>query len=106
MATDGSAASDMMEDVNDIMDAVRKKVGDSGEEEHPDTSKTPEDDASGEEETLGFFDTLDEDSAAEIPEASKTESEEEEPLFQKMMMPLILWICYPEMLTYPISAIC
>lgn len=83
MATDGSAASDMMEDVNDIMDAVRKKVGDSGEEEHPDTSKTPEDDASGEEETLGFFDTLDEDSAAEIPEASKTESEEEEPLLSE-----------------------
>ena len=57
MATDGSAASDMMEDVNDIMDAVRKKVGDSGEEEHPDTSKTPE--------------------------ASKTESEEEEPLLSE-----------------------
>lgn len=54
MATDGSAASDMMED-----------------------------DASGEEETLGFFDTLDEDSAAEIPEASKTESEEEEPLLSE-----------------------
>lgn len=83
MATDGSAASDMMEDVNDIMDAVRKKVGDSGEEEHPDTSKTPEDDASEEEETLGFFDTLDEDSAAEIPEASKAESEEEEPLLSE-----------------------
>lgn len=57
MATDGSAASDMMEDVNDIMDAVRKKVGDSGEEEHPDTSKTPE--------------------------ASKTESKEEEPLLSE-----------------------
>ena len=71
MATDESAASDMMEDVNDIMDAVRKKVGDSGEEEHPDTSKTPEDD------------TPDEDSAAEIPEASKTESEEEEPLLSE-----------------------
>lgn len=83
MATDGSAASDMMEDVNDIMDAVRKKVGDSGEEEHPDTSKTPEDDASEEEEPLGFFDTLDEDSAAEIPEAPKTESEEEEPLLSE-----------------------
>lgn len=83
MATDGSAPSDMMEDVNDIMDAVRKKVGDSGEEEHPDTSKTPEDDASEEEEPLGFFDTLDEDSAAEIPEASKTESEEEEPLLSE-----------------------
>lgn len=83
MATDGSAASDMMEDVNDIMDAVRKKVGDSGEEEHPDTSKTPENDASEEEEPLGFFDTLDEDSAAEIPEASKTESEEEEPLLSE-----------------------
>ena len=83
MATDGSAASDMMEDVNDIMDAVRKKVGDSGEEEHMDTSKTPEDDASEEEEPLGFFDTLDEDSAAEIPEASKTESEEEEPLLSE-----------------------
>lgn len=82
-ATDGSAASDMMEDVNDIMDAVRKKVGDSGEEEHPDTPKTPEDDASEEEEPLGFFDTLDEDSAAEIPEASKTESEEEEPLLSE-----------------------
>ena len=83
MATDGSAPSDMMEDVDDIMDAVRKKVGDSGEEEHMDTSKTPEDDASGEEETLGFFDTPDEDSAAEIPEASKTESEEEEPLLSE-----------------------
>lgn len=83
MATDGSAASDMMEDVNDIMDAVRKKVGDSGEEEHPDTPKTPEDDASEEEEPLGFFDTLDEDSAAEIPEASKPESEEEEPLLSE-----------------------
>lgn len=83
MATDGAAASDMMEDVNDIMDAVRKKVGDSGEEEHPDTSKTPEDDASEEEEPLGFFDTLDEDSAAEIPEAPKTESEEEEPLLSE-----------------------
>lgn len=83
MATDGSAASDMMEDVNDIMDAVRKKVGDSGEEEHPDTSKTPEDDASEEEEPLGFFDTLDEDSSAEIPEAPKTESEEEEPLLSE-----------------------
>lgn len=83
MATDGSAASDMMEDVNDIMDAVRKKVGDSGEEEHPDTPKTPEDDTSEEEEPLGFFDTLDEDSAAEIPEASKTESEEEEPLLSE-----------------------
>lgn len=83
MATDGSAASDMMEDVNDIMDAVRKKVGDSGEEEHPDTSKTPEDDTSEEEEPLGFFDTLDEDSAAEIPEAPKTESEEEEPLLSE-----------------------
>lgn len=83
METDESAASDMMEDVNDIMDAVRKKVGDSGEEEHPDTSKTPEDDASGEEETLGIFDTPDEDSAAEIPEASKTESEEEEPLLSE-----------------------
>lgn len=83
MATDGSAPSDMMEDVNDIMDAVRKKVGDSGEEEHMDTSKTPEDDASEEEEPLGFFDTLDEDSAAEIPEASKTESEEEEPLLSE-----------------------
>lgn len=83
MATDGSAASDMMEDVNDIMDAVRKKVGDSGEEEHPDTSKTPEDDSSEEEEPLGFFDTLDEDSAAEIPEAPKTESEEEEPLLSE-----------------------
>lgn len=83
MATDGSAASDMMEDVNDIMDAVRKKVGDSGEEEHMDTSKTPEDDASEEEEPLGFFDTLDEDSAAEIPEAPKTESEEEEPLLSE-----------------------
>lgn len=83
MATDGSAASDMMEDVNDIMDAVRKKVGDSGEEEHMDTSKTPENDASEEEEPLGFFDTLDEDSAAEIPEASKTESEEEEPLLSE-----------------------
>lgn len=82
-ATDGSAASDMMEDVNDIMDAVRKKVGDSGEEEHMDTSKTPEDDASEEEEPLGFFDTLDEDSAAEIPEAPKTESEEEEPLLSE-----------------------
>lgn len=82
-ATDESAASDMMEDVNDIMDAVRKKVGDSGEEEHPDTPKTPEDDASEEEEPLGFFDTLDEDSAAEIPEASKTESEEEEPLLSE-----------------------
>lgn len=82
-ATDGSAASDMMEDVNDIMDAVRKKVGDSGEEEHMDTSKTPENDASEEEEPLGFFDTLDEDSAAEIPEASKTESEEEEPLLSE-----------------------
>lgn len=82
-ATDESAASDMMEDVNDIMDAVRKKVGDSGEEEHPDTSKTPENDASEEEEPLGFFDTLDEDSAAEIPEASKTESEEEEPLLSE-----------------------
>lgn len=83
MATDESAASDMMEDVNDIMDAVRKKVGDSGEEEHPDTSETPEDDASEEEEPLGFFDTLDEDSAAEIPEASKTDSEEEEPLLSE-----------------------
>lgn len=83
MATDGSAPSDMMEDVNDIMDAVRKKVGDSEEEEHPDTSKTPEDDASEEEEPLGFFDTLDEDSAAEIPEAPKTESEEEEPLLSE-----------------------
>lgn len=83
MATDGSAPSDMMEDVNDIMDAVRKKVGDSGEEEHPDTSETPEDDASEEEEPLGFFDTLDEDSAAEIPEASKTDSEEEEPLLSE-----------------------
>lgn len=83
MAIDGSAPSDMMEDVNDIMDAVRKKVGDSGEEEHPDTSKTPEDDASEEEEPLGFFDTLDEDSAAEIPEASKTDSEEEEPLLSE-----------------------
>lgn len=83
MATDGSAASDMMEDVNDIMDAVRKKVGDSGEEEHPDTSKTPEDDTSEEEEPLGFFDTLDEDSSAEIPEAPKTESEEEEPLLSE-----------------------
>ena len=83
MATDGSAASDMMEDVNDIMDAVRKKVGDSGEEEHPDTPKTPEDDTSEEEELLGFFDTLDEDSAAEIPEAPKTESEEEEPLLSE-----------------------
>lgn len=83
MATDGSAASDMMEDVNDIMDAVRKKVGDSGEEEHPDTSKTPKDDTSEEEEPLGFFDTLDEDSAAEIPEAPKTESEEEEPLLSE-----------------------
>lgn len=83
MATDGSATSDMMEDVNDIMDAVRKKVGDSGEEEHPDTLKTSEDDASEEEEPLGFFDTLDEDSAAEIPEAPKTESEEEEPLLSE-----------------------
>lgn len=83
MATDGYAASDMMEDVNDIMDAVRKKVGDSGEEEHMNTSKTPEDDASEEEEPLGFFDTLDEDSAAEIPEAPKTESEEEEPLLSE-----------------------
>lgn len=83
MATDESVASDMMEDVNDIMDAVRKKVGNSGEEEHMDTSKTPEDDASEEEEPLGFFDTLDEDSAAEIPEASKTESEEEEPLLSE-----------------------
>ena len=83
MATDGSAPSDMMEDVDDIMDAVRKKVGDSGEEEHMDTSKTPEDDASEEEEPLGFFDTLDEDSAAEIPEAPKTESEEEEPLLSE-----------------------
>lgn len=83
MATDGSAPSDMMEDVDDIMDAVRKKVGDSGEEEHPDTSKTPEDDTSEEEEPLGFFDTLDEDSAAEIPEAPKTESEEEEPLLSE-----------------------
>lgn len=83
MATDGSAPLDMMEDVDDIMDAVRKKVGDSGEEEHMDTSKTPEDDASEEEEPLGFFDTLDEDSAAEIPEASKTESEEEEPLLSE-----------------------
>lgn len=83
MATDGSAASDMMGDVDDIMDAVRKKVGDSGEEEHPDTSKTSEDDASEEEEPLGFFDTLDEDSAAEIPEAPKTESEEEEPLLSE-----------------------
>lgn len=83
MAIDGSAPSDMMEDVNDIMDAVRKKVGDSGEEEHMDTSKTPEDDASEEEEPLGFFDTLDEDSAAEIPEASKTDSEEEEPLLSE-----------------------
>lgn len=83
MATDGYAASDMMEDVNDIMDAVRKKVGDSGEEEHMNTSKTPEDDASDEEEPLGFFDTLDEDSAAEIPEAPKTESEEEEPLLSE-----------------------
>lgn len=83
MATDESVASDMMEDVNDIMDAVRKKVGDSGEEEHPDTPKTPEDDTSEEEEPLGFFDTLDEDSAAEIPEASKTESEEEEPLLSE-----------------------
>lgn len=83
MATDGSAPSDMMEDVNDIMDAVRKKVGDSGEEEHMDTSKTPEDDVSEEEESLGFFDTLDEDSAAEIPEAPKTESEEEEPLLSE-----------------------
>ncbi len=83
MATDGSAASDMMGDVDDIMDAVRKKVGDSGEEEHMDTSKTPEDDTSEEEEPLGFFDTLDEDSAAEIPEASKTESEEEEPLLSE-----------------------
>ena len=83
MATDGSAASDMMGDVDDIMDAVRKKVGDSGEEEHMDTSKTPEDDTSEEEEPLGFFDTLDEDSAAEIPEAPKTESEEEEPLLSE-----------------------
>lgn len=83
MATDGSAPSDMMGDVDDIMDAVRKKVGDSGEEEHMDTSKTPEDDASEEEESLGFFDTLDEDSAAEIPEAPKTESEEEEPLLSE-----------------------
>lgn len=83
MATDGSAASDMMGDVDDIMDAVRKKVGDSGEEEHLDTPKTPEDDTSEEEEPLGFFDTLDEDSAAEIPEASKTESEEEEPLLSE-----------------------
>lgn len=55
MATDGSAASDMMEDVNDIMDAVRKKVGDSGEEEHPDTSKTPEDDASGGRRDAGLL---------------------------------------------------
>lgn len=83
MATDGSAASDMMGDVDDIMDAVRKKVGDSGEEEHMDTSKTPEDDTSEEEEPLGFFDTLDEDSSAEIPEAPKTESEEEEPLLSE-----------------------
>lgn len=83
MATDGYAPSDMMEDVNDIMDAVRKKVGDSEEEEHMDTSKTPEDDTSEEEEPLGFFDTLDEDSAAEIPEAPKTESEEEEPLLSE-----------------------
>ena len=83
MATDGSAPSDMMGDVDDIMDAVRKKVGDSGEEEHMDTSETPEDDASEEEEPLGFFDTLDEDSAAEIPEASKTDSEEEEPLLSE-----------------------
>lgn len=83
MATDGSAPSDMMGDVDDIMDAVRKKVGDSGEEEHMDTPKTPEDDASEEEEPLGFFDTLDEDSAAEIPEASKTDSEEEEPLLSE-----------------------
>lgn len=83
MATDESAASDMMEDVDDIMDAVRKKVGDSGGEEHPDTPKTPEDDTSEEEEPLGFFDTLDEDSSAEIPEAPKTESEEEEPLLSE-----------------------
>lgn len=83
MATDGATPSDMMEDVDDIMDAVRKKVGDSGEEEHPDTPKTPEDDASEEEEPLGFFDTLDEDSSAEIPEAPKTESEEEEPLLSE-----------------------
>ena len=83
MATDGSAPSDMMGDVDDIMDAVRKKVGDSEEEEHMDTSKTPEDDTSEEEEPLGFFDTLDEDSAAEIPEAPKTESEEEEPLLSE-----------------------
>lgn len=83
MVTDGSAPSDMMGDVDDIMDAVRKKVGDSGEEEHMDTPETPEDDASEEEEPLGFFDTLDEDSAAEIPEASKTDSEEEEPLLSE-----------------------
>lgn len=81
-ATDESAQSDMMEDVDDIMDAVRKKVGDPGEKEHLDTSKASEDDAS-EEEPLGFFDTLDEDSTAEIPEAPKTESEEEEPLLSE-----------------------
>ena len=74
MAADESAPSDMMGDVDDIMDAVRKKVGDSSEEDTSDAS---------EEEPLGFFDTLEDDSATEIPEAPKTESEEEEPLLSE-----------------------
>ena len=74
MAADESAPSDMMGDVDDIMDAVRKKVGDSSEEDTSDAS---------EEDPLGFFDTLEDDSATEIPEAPKTESEEEEPLLSE-----------------------
>lgn len=106
MATDESAASDMMEDVNDIMDAVRKKVGDSGEEEHPDTSKTPEDDASEEEETLGFLIRRMKIRRRRYRKHQRQNLRKRNRFFQKMMMPLILWICYPEMLTYPISAIC
>lgn len=106
MATDGSAPSDMMEDVDDIMDAVRKKVGDSGEEEHMDTSKTPEDDASEEEEPLGFLIRWMKIRRQRYQKHQRQNLRKRNHFFQKMMMPLILWICYPEMLTYPISAIC
>ena len=97
MATDGSAASDMMEDVNDIMDAVRKT---RIRRKHR-KMMLP-----GKKRRWASLIRWMKIRRRRYRKHQRQNLRKRNRFFQKMMMPLILWICYPEMLTYPISAIC
>ena len=97
MATDESAASDMMEDVNDIMDAVRKT---RIRRKHR-KMMLP-----GKKRRWASLIRRMKIRRRRYRKHQRQNLRKRNRFFQKMMMPLILWICYPEMLTYPISAIC